>query len=112
MNFRRLLPLLILPGLVGAAPWEGECVQQWTTDSQVRIVINSPAVVDETKPTELIVYATPHGNTIEQTLGCQMAPGMDWHYDIQHVAAQVRKLRQIDQTQNIVLACVEAQGLR
>jgi hypothetical protein len=112
MNLPRLLPLLILLGFVGAAPWEGESVQQWTTDSQVRILINSPAVVDETKPTELMVYATPNGNTIEQTLGCQMAAGMDWHYDIQHVAAQVRKLRQIDQTQNIVLACVEAQGLR
>ena len=38
----------------------------------------------------LVLYATPNGNTIEQTLGCATAPGRDWHFDTQHVAAQVR----------------------
>jgi len=34
-----------------------------------------------------------NGNSIEQTLGCAMRRDLDWHYDIQHVAAQVRQLR-------------------
>jgi hypothetical protein len=28
------------------------------------------------------MFATPNGNTIEQTLGCAMAEGRDWHFDI------------------------------
>ena len=58
-----------------------------------------------------MIYATPNGNTIEQTLGCAQADGLDWHFDIQHVAAQVRKLREVSPSENIVLACVEAEGL-
>jgi hypothetical protein len=80
-------------------------------DSSVRINLNTPDDLDPVKPTQLIVFALPNGNTLEQTLGCQMSVGMDWHYDIQHIAAQTRKLRLLDNTQNIILACVEAKGL-
>jgi hypothetical protein len=61
--------------------------------------------------TRLIIYALPNGNTIEQTLGCKMRPGLDWHYDIQHVAAQVRLLRQLLPNERITLICAEAPGL-
>src|SRR5207249_1155938 len=47
----------------------------------------------------------------EQTLGCGLEPGMDWHYGIQHIAAQTRKLRSVDGGRNIVIACCEASGL-
>ena len=50
----------------------------------------------ERVPPRLIVFALPNGNTLEQTLGCQMAQGLDWHYDIQHIAAQTRLLRTLD----------------
>jgi hypothetical protein len=36
---------------------------------------------------------------------------MDWHFDIQHVGAQVRLLRRIDPKQNYVLAVVETDNL-
>ncbi len=62
------------------------------------------------KPTRLILYATPNGNTIEQTLGCALSPGIDWHFDIQHASAQVRILRPLRPEENLVLACVEARG--
>jgi hypothetical protein len=92
-----------------AAPWLGEQSQTWTTDDgSVRISLNTPDDVDPAKSTQLIVYALPNGNTIEQTLGCKLASGMDWHFDIQHIAAQTRKLRQLDTSRNIILACVEA----
>jgi hypothetical protein len=58
-----------------------------------------------------MVYALPNGNTIEQTLGCKMAKGLDWHYDIQHVAAQVRLLREIKPDERLVLVCAEAAKL-
>src|SRR5262245_31651417 len=77
-------------------------------DTGVRIVTNTPGNLDPAKPTLLIIYALPNGNSIEQTLGCKMTEGLDWHYDIQHIAAQTRRLREIDATRNIILVCVEA----
>src|SRR5258705_11884968 len=82
-----------------------------TLEGGVRLHINAPASFDANKPTLLIVYATPNGNTIEQTLGCAKAEGLDWHFDIQHVAAQVRRLREVDQRENIVLAVTQAPKL-
>lgn len=79
----------------------------------VRLHVNAPR--DEAgspvRGKRLIVFALPNGNTIEQTLGCKMADGLDWHYDIQHVAAQTRRLRTIFPDEPIVLLCVEAKGL-
>ena len=76
-------------------PAFGERVKRVTLESGVRVYVNAPAIVDEKRPTRLIVYATPNGNTIEQTLGRAKGPGVDWHFDIQHVAAQVRRWREV-----------------
>jgi hypothetical protein len=84
-----------------------------TVEPNVRIHVNSPADSPKTakRPTRLIIYALPNGNTIEQTLGCRMQTGLDWHYDIQHVAAQVRLLRELLPEEQVVLICAEAPGL-
>ena len=87
-----------------AAP---ETIKQWTQDD-ARILINTPADFDDKKPTLLLIYLPPNGSTIEMTAGCKLEPGMDWHFDIQHIAAQTRRLRQIDMSRNIVLAYIEA----
>jgi hypothetical protein len=58
----------------------------------VRIVINTPPL-DTNKPTHLILYALPNGNTIEQTAGRKTQTNEDWHFDIQHIAAQIRFIR-------------------
>src|SRR5262249_27564545 len=84
--------------------------EQWVSEG-VRVLANAPARFDPQKPTRLVIYATPNGNTIEQTLGCAAAEGLDWHFDIQHVAAQIRRLREVLPDENIVLACAEAEGL-
>jgi hypothetical protein len=79
-------------------------------ESGVRIYLNAPLPL--TKPKRLLViYATPNGNTIEQTLGCAMAEGRDWHFDIQHVAAQVRRLREMSADEDVVLAVVQSPKL-
>jgi hypothetical protein len=123
----RFLPLVAILFAVGQAdrasakdtiPWARS---QWfdevsfttTVTPQVRIHVNAP-VAKRDKPvraTRLIVYALPNGNTIEQTLGCTMSEGLDWHYDIQHVAAQVRLLRSITPDETIALICAEAPKL-
>ncbi len=99
-----------LPGFRRAA-WFDEQVREAWGEAGVRAVVNAPVRLDPAKPTRLLVYATPNGNSIEQTLGRGPAPGQDWHFDIQHVAAQVRRLREVSPGENVVLACVEAEGL-
>lgn len=45
----------------------------------------------------------PNGNTISWTRGRKMEPGMDWHFDIQHIDAQKDYLRHLYPKQNIIL---------
>src|SRR5437868_1865694 len=93
-----------LPGF-RRSPWFGEQVREEWVAEGVRVVVTAPGDFDPQRPTRLVVYATPNGNTIEQTLGCGPAPGLDWHFDIQHAAAQVRRLREVSPGENVVLAC-------
>ncbi len=77
----------------------------------VRIHINAPSPdrFDRSKPTRIIFYALPNGNTIEWTIGRQQAGGLDWHYFIQHIGAQTRRLREIIQDRNIIVAYLETE---
>lgn len=52
----------------------------------------------------LIFYALPNGNSIEWTMGKTMAAGDDWHYDIQHIAAQTRFIRGVMKDRQVVVA--------
>jgi hypothetical protein len=106
--------LLIVLASIAAAPAGFAPVPEFhertkwiTIDGGVRVHANAPAEFNEKKPTLLIIYATPNGNTIEQTLGCAKADNLDWHFDIQHIAAQTRRLREIDASHNIVLAVTD-----
>lgn len=76
---------------------------------ELRIHINAPSAetFDPAKRVGIVLYALPNGNTIEQTAGKQMSPGDDWHFDIQHVAAQTRFLRQHIADYNLVVAYLE-----
>jgi hypothetical protein len=111
-----LLGLLALVGGFEKASYPDELVKSITLEDGVRVVINTTEI-DPAKPTLLIIYALPNGNTIEQTMGLKLKPGMqgnpsamDWHFDIQHIAAQTRKLRAIDAQENVAVALVEAPG--
>jgi hypothetical protein len=68
---------------------------EYSFHPDVRIWINSaPAIQSEQAPQRLlIVYALPNGNTIEQTIGRITGAADDWHFNIQHIAAQTRFLR-------------------
>jgi len=79
-------------------------------EPEVRIHINAPIVekFPADKPVLLIFYALPNGNTIEQTVGRKLQPGDDWHFDIQHIGAQTRWLRQRITDRTVVVAYLEA----
>ena len=100
----------LIPGFT-RSPFFHEQVRMEKTPTGIRMLTNLPQVMHPDRPTLVIFFATPNGNTIEQTMGCAMTPDLDWHFDIQHIAAQTRVLRDIDRTRNIVLVCMEAEGL-
>ncbi|MEH0167070.1 hypothetical protein [Roseateles microcysteis] len=92
------------------SPHFDEQVLEQTLEGGVRLLYNAPARMDPSRPTRLIAYALPNGNSIEQTLGARLQPGMDWHYDIQHIGAQARRLRELNARENLVLVLMEAEG--
>lgn len=92
-------------------PWFGERTYTAEAAPNVRIHVNVPADDSRHVRTRLMIYALPNGNTIEQTLGCKMSAELDFRYDIQHVAAQLRLLRSLDPTERLVLVCAEAKQL-
>jgi len=110
-----LLPAGILSNDVGESLLRGsemtgefdEHVRWVRFDSGVRVLMDAPKTMRPCRRL-LVVYATPNGSTLEQTLGCASAQGGDKRFDLQHVAAQIRRLREIDAAQNIVLAVVQA----
>ena len=91
----------------------GEQVKTLTFTSGVKVTINagSRSMFDPGKPVELIFYALPNGNTTEQTIGKAVQEGVDWHFGIQHIGAQVRRLREVITDRNIVIAYLEAEQL-
>ena len=95
----------LLPGFVESAQFQEQ--ERWTRlDAGIRLYVNAPRELARDNRT-LVVYATPNGCTIEQTLGCAPREGLHWKFDIQHVAAQVRRLRSVDPATNLVLAVVQ-----
>jgi hypothetical protein len=91
--------------------WFDEWIREAWLEKSARVVMTLSGDFDATRPTRLVIYTTPNGSTIEQTLGCEKTPELDWHFDIQHVAAQVRLWRTLRPEENTALACIEADGL-
>lgn len=75
-----------------------------------RIVVNSPlkGLINPKLKTRVVFFALPNGNTIEQTAGKLVKPTDDWHFDIQHIAAQTRFLREHDHRYNYIVVYLEA----
>jgi len=74
----------------------GEQIFSFDFGKDIFVHINAPVPLASSKPLLLILYALPNGNTLDQTFGKRLEPGDDWHYDIQHVGAQIRFLRALD----------------
>ena len=93
-----------------SVPGFDEQVRWSRLPSGVRVFVNKPPKWKTSRRT-LVIYATPNGNTIEQTLGCASAPGLDFRFDIQHVAAQIRRWREVTPEQDTVYSVVQAPQL-
>ena len=86
-----------------------ECLISFKVEPEVRALINVPAAEASKADRKvlLVFYALPNGNTIEQTAGKLTQRGDDWHYDIQHIGAQTRFLRDQIQDRTIAVAYLE-----
>jgi hypothetical protein len=99
-----------LPGF-SKGSYHDEQIITYKAYPDIRIHINAPSSenFDPTKPVGLALFALPNGNTIEQTVGKVLNEGDDWHYDIQHIGAQTRFLRnEISDKYNLVTVYLEA----
>ena len=93
------------------SPQFNERVATFKFDPEVKVHINAPADSAFTKGKQvlLIFFTLPNGNTTEQTIGRKLKPGDDWHFDIQHIGAQTRLLREMIKDRVIVVAYLEAE---
>lgn len=101
-------PLLAAPVVIEGAtsqPPTQDQVLEWTFEPGVTVRMNAPPPggFDDSRPTEIILFALPNGNTIHWTEGRALQPGMNWRYDIQHIAAQTRWLRDHVSDRNLVV---------
>ena len=81
----------------------GEKVRVLEMYPEITATIVSPTRLDLRKRVDLILYALPNGNTTAQTMGRRLVPDVDWHYDIQHIGAQTRALRERGLSQAVVV---------
>jgi hypothetical protein len=88
----------------------GEKVTVLHLDPGITVTVVAPPRIDPRQRVDLILYALPNGNTTAQTIGRRLTDSLDWHFDIQHIGAQVRMLRTMGYPQAIV-AYLEARGL-
>jgi len=97
------------PGFILTQPF-GEQVKKYEFDPDVKILIHAPnpEKFDPGKPTRIVFFALPNGNTTDQTFGKKVKEGVDWHYGIQHIGAQTRRLREVITDENIIVAYLEA----
>lgn len=72
----------------------------------VTLTIDEPNINAE-KPSKVILYALPNGNTTAQTFGKKLAKGDDWHFNIQHIGAQTQFVRNADCKYNYIIIYVE-----
>ncbi|MGB4844787.1 MAG: hypothetical protein WBP16_10000 [Ferruginibacter sp.] len=80
--------------------------EQW---NKVLVNINTPLQFNAKGKTHLVFYALPNGNNIEWTKGKKLKEGDDWHFDIQHIAAQTRFVRNFDKKNNYIVIYLMAE---
>jgi len=74
----------------------------------VTININAPLHFNKKEKTYVVFFALPNGNSIEWSKGKKMKPGDDWHFDIHHIAAQTRFVRNLDKKNNYIVVYLMA----
>ncbi|OIR05762.1 hypothetical protein GALL_121970 [mine drainage metagenome] len=75
--------------------------------NDVTVTVDYPKYFSSKNKTQLVLFALPNGNTTAQTMGKKLNAGDDWHFDIQHIAAQTRFVRNELTNENIIVVYLE-----
>ncbi|MGN6164382.1 MAG: hypothetical protein ACTHOF_07570 [Flavisolibacter sp.] len=97
---------LVLCVLLSSLFAHAQSIPFFTMYGDVTITVDT-SEFQQKKPTIIIFYALPNGNTTVQTIGKKMTEGDDWHYDIQHVKAQTDFIREKISRKNIAVVYLE-----
>ena len=87
-----IIYLLVFSCSALAQPKTG--IDSFRVYGDVKVTIDRPENFSKKKKTIITFFALPNGNTTEQTMGKKMQEGDDWHFDIQHIRAQTKFIRQ------------------
>lgn len=98
----------LLPGFTPTGRFDEQELIIKDTGKNTVIHINAPLQFARKGKTYLVLYALPNGNSIEWTKGKKMKAGDDWHYDIQHIAAQTRYVRELDKRNTYIVVYLMA----
>lgn len=74
--------------------------------NSVTLTIDEPNINTQ-KPSKVVLYALPNGNTTAQTFGKKLAKDDDWHFNIQHIGAQTQFVRNTDSKYNYIIIYAE-----
>jgi hypothetical protein len=106
LPFTILLPVITCLKAQSYQPEKETLINLTDSFLKTRALIDLPCPMTEMSTglkTTLVFFALPNGNSIEWTRGKKMEPGDDWHFDIQHIAAQTRWLRAHLPKENLVV---------
>jgi hypothetical protein len=99
----------ILPGFKPSGLFNEQQLLIENSPPGTRILINAPLKgFGKDNKVLLVLFALPNGNSIEQTFGKKLRDGDDWHFDIQHIGAQTRFLRETLKNQIVVVVYLQA----
>ena len=82
-------------------------IDSFRIHEDIKITIDRPADFSNHKSTIVTFFALPNGNSTVQTMGKKMTGGDDWHYDIQHIGAQTKFIRQQLKKKNFIVIYLE-----
>jgi hypothetical protein len=108
-----ILQRIFTSGLLLATVFVADCQQQsasidsFRIHGDIRVTIDKPGDFSAHKKTIVTFFALPNGNTTEQTMGKKIQSGDDWHFDIQHIKAQTKFIRQQLKNKNFVVIYLE-----
>src|SRR6187549_2606589 len=93
--------LTVLPAITHSQ--SSAVIDSFRIPSDIKITIDRPNVFSKSKKTIVTFFALPNGNSTEQTMGRKIKEGEDWHFDIQHIAAQTKFIRRKLADKNFVV---------
>lgn len=104
----KVLPAIfhLLTGHLGLAQ-QHDSIYTFIMKDSVRVTVDFPANFSKRRRTIITFFALPNGNTTEQTMGKKLQEGDDWHFDIQHIRAQTKFIRQQLKEKNFVVIYLE-----